>query len=84
MEKNNPSKYYSGMDLKELVKYCDAHSETPRALFSKNMVAQMIDYAGNPKDFPSAKIMNNADIKWYSLHEDMKNLVNLCKEKYNL
>lgn len=83
-ENTNKSEYYSHMNLQELVKYCDAHSETPRALFSRNMVAQMIDYAGNPLGYPSAKKMNSADIKWYSLHKDMKDLVNLCKEKYNL
>ena len=77
-------KYYSEMDLARLVGYCDIHSETPRALFFKDMIAQMIDYAGNPKDYPSAKEMSKADIKWHSLHEEMKTLVNLCREKYDL
>jgi hypothetical protein len=83
-ENTNGLKYYSHMNLKELVRYCDVHSETPRALFRKDMIAQMIDSAGNPKDYPTAKEMANADIEWQSLHEEMKTLVNLCNEKYNL
>ncbi|MBA7494855.1 hypothetical protein ES702_05433 [subsurface metagenome] len=59
----NP-KYYHGMGLKELVEYCRSHSGNPRALFSKDMIAQMIDYAGNPLNYPSAKEMANPNIKW--------------------
>ena len=84
-EENIPkAKYYLCMNLKELVGYCDLHSETPRALFRKDMIAQMIAYAGNPEDFPSAKEMNKAHKEWFSLHDDMKTLVNLCKEKHHL
>lgn len=77
-------KYYPSMDIEKLVRYCDLHSETPRALFRRDMIAQMIDYAGNPQDYPSAKEMANADIEWHPLKEEMKTLVNLCKEKYDL
>lgn len=77
-------KYYHGMDIGILVGYCNLHSETPRALFHKDMVAQMIDYAGNPKDYPTAEEMANAEIEWHSLKEEMKTLVNLCREKYDL
>jgi len=85
-EKDLPPKpkYYPSMDIKRLVGYCDIHSETPRALFHKDMIAQMIDYAGNPEDYPTAEEMFKADIEWQSLHEEMKTLVNLCREKYNL
>jgi len=85
-EKNLPPKpkYYSGMELEKLVRYCDLHSETPRALFRKDMIAQMIDYAGNPQDFPSAEEMSEAEIEWQPLHKPMKTLVKLCQEKYNL
>ncbi len=77
-------KYYPNMNIEELVGYCDLHSETPRALFRKDMIAQMIDYAGNPEDYPTAEEMSKADIEWQSLHEEMKALVDICKKKYSL
>ncbi|GAI59896.1 unnamed protein product [marine sediment metagenome] len=79
----NP-KYYHGMGIKELVKYCDSHPGTPRALFSRDMIAQMIDYAGNPQGYPSAKEMANGNIKWPLSPEEIKTLVNLCNKKYDL
>ncbi len=83
-ELSTKPKYYADMELEELVRYCDIHSETDRALFNKDMIAQMIDYAGNPKDYPTAEEMAKASIEWHSLHETMKTLVNLCKEKHDL
>jgi len=72
------------MGIKELVKYCDTHSENSRALFSKDMIAQIIDYAGNPQGYPSAKEMANGNIKWPIPPEEIKTLVKLCKKKYDL
>jgi len=85
-EKDLPPKpkYYHGMGIKELVRYWDMHCETPRALFHKDMIAQMIDYAGNPPNYPTAKEMANANVKWRPSPEQIKTLVSLCKEKYDL
>lgn len=83
-ELSSKPKYYLGMTMEQLVGYCDIHSETPLALFRKDMIAQMINYAGNPENYPTAEEMSKSDIEWHSLHEEMKTLVNICKERYNL
>lgn len=73
---NKYREFYSGMEKDELVGYCNIHCETEIALFSREMVAQMIEYARCPKDFPKPEeIMKGKE--WLSLHESMKNLVEL-------
>lgn len=72
--------FYSGMEKDELVGYCDIHCETEIALFHQEMVAQMIEYAGCPKDFPKPEEIMKGE-EWSSLHESMKTLVNLVSSQ---
>ena len=44
-------KYYPYMGKDELIGYCDINCETPRALFSREMFAQMVEYAGRPENY---------------------------------
>lgn len=72
-------KYYSQMDRNALSGYCSIHCKTSRALFSKEMIAQMVEYAGSPEHF--SKSEEGIDgIKWYSMHEEMEELVKLARE----
>lgn len=41
-----PMKYYNAMPMEHFLAYCESHSETPRALFSKEQIAQLLDLAG--------------------------------------
>lgn len=63
-------KYYSAMTEEQFVDYVSSHSETERALFSKDQVAQMLDLAGYPKEAEEA---SRGFKKWYSV--DMSDLV---------
>ena len=65
----------------ELIGYCEEHCETPRALFHKNQIAKMIELAGEPKGFSSSKEFFESDIEWQSVHEPMKELVKLARER---
>lgn len=73
-------KYYESMNKENLIEYCDIHCETERALFSKEMVAQMIDYAGYPENWSTPDEVAKGNICWHVIHEDMKGLVKLAKE----
>lgn len=55
-----------------LIGYCEVHCETERALFNKNQVNDMLKLAGYP---PSM------DIDWVSMHEGMKELCKLARER---
>jgi hypothetical protein len=60
----------------ELIGYCDIHCETPRAMFNDVHINRMIELAGFPADFP-----RTVSRGWYSLHEDMKDLVKLARDR---
>lgn len=45
------------------------------------MVAQMIEYAGCPKDFLPPKVIIRGMRDFYSLHGDMEKLVELAGER---
>ena len=72
-------KYYSHMERNELIDYCDSHCETERALFSREMVAQMIEYASCPEDYSTPDEIINSCIEFYPMHEPMKTLVDLAR-----
>lgn len=57
------------MDKKEFLGYVEIHSETPRALFSKEQVAQMLEYAGHSDE---AESIFKDKKNWYSI--DMSQL----------
>ena len=59
--------------------YCDAHSQTQRALFRQDYVAIMVRLAGSPKSWPKPREIEKGDIKFYSLHEEMSELVTRYK-----
>lgn len=75
--------FYSHMDAKELIGYCDIHCETPRALFSKEQVAQMILLAGEPDDWDAPEDFANGIKAWYCFKEEMKELVKLATARLN-
>jgi len=60
----------------ELIGYCDIHCETPRAMFNDAQINRMIELAGFPESFP-----RTVSRGWYSLHEDMKDLVKLARDR---
>ncbi len=63
----------TGMTDEELIAYCDAHSETPRALFVGGHVNRMYVLAGSK---------NHVDpTKFFTMHETMKHLVKLARER---
>lgn len=82
MTLENQAKYYPDMSREELISYCDLHCKTPRALFRRDMIAQMVEYAGNPNEYPKSEEWM-AGIEWYSLHEEMEELVQLARENKN-
>ena len=59
------------------------HSETPRALFRNDMVAQMVLLAGEPKDWLSPEELMKSRTKFYSLKADMKILVEVARKRLN-
>ncbi len=68
--------YYTAMKEDEFLGYVELHSETPRALFSKSQVAQMLELAGYPVGAEGVM----ADMQeWYSL--DMSDLVMIARNK---
>ncbi len=72
--------FYSAMTAERLIGYCDLHCETPRALFGRDMVAQMVLLAGEPEDWDSPEDIASGQ-KWMSLKEEMKELVNLATKR---
>ncbi len=72
--------YYSQMNSEELINYCDSHSETERALFSKEQVAEMVLLAGCPEDWPLPQKIATDSTTWHSLKKPMKNLVFLARQ----
>lgn len=73
-------RFYSFNTREGLVGYCELHCQTERALFRKDMVAQMIEYAGRPKSFCSPEEIMNGWKGWYSLGREMEELVKLARE----
>ena len=73
--------FYSYMDKDKLIGYCDSHRETEIALFSREMVAQMIEYAGCPENYPSPDEVIECSTEFHSMHENMKTLVYLARSK---
>jgi hypothetical protein len=70
-------KYYKGgMDKDTFLRYVDAHSETDRALFSKEMVAEVCDMLGNGE---IAEQVVRGIKSWYSI--DMRNDVKEIRNK---
>ena len=65
------------MDDKELIGYCEMHCTTERALFSAQHINRMIALAGYPKDFPQSVT------GWYSMHEEMQELVEMAGNRMN-
>jgi hypothetical protein len=73
-------KYYSDMKRNELIGYCGIHCETPMALFSREMVAQMVEYAGCPENFPKPEeIIKGREL--YPMHGSMETLVDLARSQ---
>lgn len=68
------------MTDEELIGYCDFHSETPRALFHSEQVLRMIKLANAYPWYCDIDPDNSNDLlNWISLHEEMKNLVDLAR-----
>ena len=73
-------KYYPYMGKDELIGYCDINCETPRALFSREMFAQMVEYAGRPENYQAPdEIINGPEFR--SMKENMKTLVDLARSQ---
>lgn len=66
------------MDDEDLIGYCELHSSTERAMFSKDQINRMIALAGFPEDFPK-----EVHLPWYSVHGEMKELCKLARERMN-
>jgi hypothetical protein len=73
--------FYSGMSKDDLIGYCALHCRTERALFHKDMVAQMVEYAGCPKGFLPPEEISRDIHEFYSLHESMEELVSLARSR---
>lgn len=72
--------FYPHMERDELIGYCDLHRKSQRALFSREMIAQMVEYAGCPEDFPNPQeIMRYQE--FIGTHEPMKKLVDLARSQ---
>ncbi len=82
MTLENKTKYYSSMSKEELIGYCDEHCRTPRALFPRAMIAQMVEYAGRPDGYSTPEEFLEG-IEWYSWHDEMEKLVKLARENKN-
>lgn len=59
---------------RDLIGYCELHCETPRAAFSGSQIKWMHELAGKPT--PDIR-----DDSFISMHEDMKELCKLAREK---
>lgn len=64
------------MTDEELIGYCDLHCESERALFNAEQINRMISLAGHPEDY-----VRQVPDGWYSIHDEMKNLVKLARER---
>lgn len=67
----------ANMKNEQLISYCELHSSTPRALFSGIHINRMIELAGFPDSFPKKVDEND----FFSMHESMKELCKLAKER---
>lgn len=70
--------FYTEMPAEQLIGYCEIHCETERALFPKEMVAQMVLLAGEPDHWAKPEAIISHAQKWYSLHGEMKELISLA------
>ena len=73
--------YFGDMGREELIEYCDGHRKTPLAKFNNQIVAQMIEYAGCPKEYFSPEEIFKRDEEDFPMHEDMKILIDLARER---
>ena len=71
-------KYYNGMEKDRFLRYVYEHSKTPRALFNKEMVAQLCELNGDHED---AEEIANGIKNWYSL--DLREYVDEIRLKNN-
>lgn len=64
-------------DDEELIRYCEIHCETERALFSREQVNRMMELAGVTDKWLGYPI----EQAFISLHSDMNELCKLAREK---
>ena len=70
-------KYYNGdMSKEQFLNYVEAHSQTDRALFSKEMVAELLYLCGDPN---AAKSVYSGIKSWYSA--DLRDYVDEIRKK---
>lgn len=60
----------------QLIKYCDAHCKTAKALFAAWRVNRMIELAGNPIRFP--RLLGG---EFRQMHGEMQELVDLARKR---
>lgn len=65
----------------ELIRYCDSHCETQRALFHRDHVNRMLSLAGHPEGW--AREVPEYQ-QWLSVHDEMKDLCELARERKTL
>lgn len=65
------------MTSEDLIRYCDLHCESERALFSGAHINRMLELAGHPEGFVKS-VPSDA---WISVHEDMKTLCELARDR---
>lgn len=70
--------YCVSMKGENLIGYCSEHAQTERAYFSREIIAQMIEYAGRPENYPSPEEVLKDFPKFTPLHEEMDVLVDLA------
>lgn len=77
-------RYWRGRDwtVTGLLDYCEAHSETERALFHKTTYAEVVLLAGEPEAFPTAQEIMAHFKDWYVLKAPMKELVALARARH--
>jgi hypothetical protein len=77
IEKRQIMKYYKGdMDKDMFLRYVESHSKTQRALFHKNMVAEICELNG---EHETAKEIMSGIKEWYSV--DLSNYVKEIRDR---
>lgn len=60
----------------QFVNYCEIHCQTQRALFSGRDINRMLDLARGPDEY----IRYLPADEWFSVHEEMQELVDRARE----
>lgn len=78
---NGRKKKYHSYNREALTEYCDKHWEDKSLKFSREMVAQMVEYAGRPEGYETPEEIISGNTRFHSMHKRMKTLVDLVKNQ---